>query len=348
MKKALLFITGIVLSCTAMFATSVTMSDAEAVATNYYKHIALSAVSDYSISDEFETKYNGITTYYTFTFASGGFVMVAADDAVIPVIGYSNEGSFDKNNVPPSAQNFFESKSKEIVKILDAKLSNVETKPQWDVIRNENYGKAPQTIVGPLCTTTWDQSSPYSNLCPSGTVTGCVATAMAQIMKFWNWPATGVGSNTYYATYPAANLTANFGTTTYDWTNMTNTYSGASSAASKLAVATLMFDCGVSVNMDYEPAATGGSAAYSTNVPPALINHFQYQPTAQVKERASFTSDAAWLTMLEEEINEGRPVSLTGDNAGMAGSGHQWVSDGYNSITSFFHMNWGWSGSSNG
>jgi PKD repeat protein len=326
-----------------VFAKSVPMDFAKNIATNYYKEYAPSRTS-VTISDSFETTYQGVTTFYTFIFQSGGFVMVAADDAVTPIIGFSDTELFDKNNIPEDAQAFFNEYSAEIKNIIDANLSNKETLPEWNMIATESFDRSRSTMaVTPLCVTSWNQNSPYNTLCPSGTPTGCVATAMAQIMKKWNYPTTGTGSRTYtHDTYGVQ--TANFGATTYDWTSMTNTYSSTSTTAAKSAVATLMFHCGVSVKMNYAPS---GSGALSIDIPTSLVNYFGYQPSAELKSRSLFQTDAAWLTLIKTEMDQGRPVFLSGIGSAAGSVGHQFVCDGYNP-SSLFHINWGWGGSSNG
>ena len=327
-----------------MFAHTVTMDVAKTVATNWYKHYRQNGVTDYSISDSYETKYNGVTTFYTFLFNSGGFVMVPADDIILPVIGYSVDARTESRyNIPENAQAFFDDYSKEIIKNLDASTSNSATIDEWNKILAEQFTKSP-LAVSPMCATTWDQTTPYNNLCPAGVPTGCVATGMSQIMKKWNYPTTGTGSHTYTSAY-AGPLTANFGSTTYQWASMLNSYSGGSTAAQKTAVATLMSHAGISVDMDYE---SGGSGAYNTAVPAALINYFNYQPSAEAKNRSGFPTDATWDALIKAEMDQGRPCLLAGDNAGLAGTGHEFVCDGYNSPANHFHINWGWSGSFNG
>ncbi len=320
-----------------LFAASVSLESAKTVAVNVYKHYA-EKTNDYLISDVVEYKSGQISTFYVFVFKSGGFVMISADDAVTPVLGYSSTESFDKNNIPSNAAAWLDGYNNHIKFIVDNNLSNIETIKEWNKILNNQFNKTTQ-VVNPLCTTTWDQSSPYNNLCPSGSVTGCVATAMAQIMKYWNYPTTGVGTHTYtHATYGA--LTANFGATTYQWANMLNSYSGSSTATQKTAVATIMYHAGVSVNMDYSPSASG---AYSFDVPSALISYFNYSTSAEIKFLADFTS-ANWITMLKGELDNSHPIYYSG--TGPQG-GHAFVCDGYNT-TNQFHFNWGWDGMANG
>ena len=341
MKKRILFTLAVILWSAAMFAKPVAITDAQTIAVNYYKHYANNRITDYTVTNQYVEKQGSTNLYYTFTFASGGFVMVAADDAVMPVLGFSDEGTIDINNVPVNAQSFFNGYKNEISHIISSQLPNVETKAVWDNIRIQSFEKSTNAVT-PICATTWDQGSPYGNLCPVQ-VTGCVATAMSQIMKKWAYPTTGTGSHSYTsASYGVQS--ANFGTTTYNWASMANSYTGTTTAAQKTAVATIMYHAGVSVDMDYNASGSGASA-YA--IPPSLINYFNYQPSCEIKNRASFPTDALWATLVTAEMDAGRPVALTGDNNGAAGSGHCWVCDGYNTAT-HFHMNWGWSGSYNG
>ncbi len=335
MKKLNLFLLLLAFSF-GLFAAPVSLESARIVATNFYKQNSVK--SNYAVSDVVTYQKEGVNTFYIFIYEAGGFVIVSADDAVIPVLGYSTTDPFDKNNIPVNAASWLNDYNNHIKHIINNNLSNKETLKEWNKIINNQFEKSLQAVT-PLCTTTWDQSSPYNQLCPSGSLTGCVATAMSQIMKYWNYPTTGVGTHSYtHATY--GTLTANFGATTYDWANMINSYSGGSTAAQKTAVATIMYHAGVSVDMDYSPSASG---AYSFNVPPALINYFNYSTTAEIKFLADFTS-ANWISMLKDELDASRPVYYSG--TGPQG-GHAFVCDGYNTSNQF-HFNWGWSGWSNG
>src|ERR1035437_3310116 len=201
--------------------------------------------------------------------------------------------------------------------------------------------------VAPLVQTTWNQSPNYNAMCPSSSVTGCVATAMAQIMRFWNCPAVCTGSSSYcdctsggfsnqYGT-----LSANYGATTYNWSNMPLNVTGANTD-----VATLNYQCGVSVEMDYSPSGSGAqviggnpSAQYS------YITYFGYDPnTIQGLDKASY-SDAQWIALLKGDLNIGRPIQYIG--ADPSAGGHTWVCDGYDTNDNF-HMNWGWGGADDG
>jgi len=193
--------------------------------------------------------------------------------------------------------------------------------------------------VGPLVQTTWDQKCYYNTLCPTDAsgpcghaVTGCVATAMAQIMKYWNYPATGTGSNSY--THPTyGTLSANFGSTIYRWNEMP-----AHLTEENGAVATLMYHCGVAVNMYY--SAWSSAAILS---PDALITYFGYSPSGRYEFREDY-SDTEWTALMKAELNSLRPVLYRG--SGEQG-GHAFIVDGFEG-EDFFHINWGWGGGYDG
>jgi hypothetical protein len=196
-----------------LFAAPVSLESAKSVATSFIKHYSVK--SNYTISDVVTYQSGGVNTFYVFIYQDGGFVMVSADDAALPILGFSANDTFDKNNIPVNAANWFNDYSEQIKKIINSNLDNTATLKEWNKIRNNEFPQETKATTY-LCSTLWDQSSPYNQLCPTGTYTGCVATAMAQIMKYWNWPVTGVGSHSYtHATY--GTLSANFGATTYDW-----------------------------------------------------------------------------------------------------------------------------------
>lgn len=339
MRKKLLFTLSFILIGLFVFAKPVTLDYAKNVATKWYKHYSSYRTSDFTISNTYVSTYEGTTTFYTISFTDGGFVLVSADDATLPILGYSSDGSIDMANLPANVAYWLNGYSKQIKNIVDANLSNSSTIQNWDNILRENFERSTQSIA-PICSTKWDQSAPYNLQCPSGTYTGCVATAMAQIMKKWNYPITGNGSHSYtHATYGV--LSADFGSTTYDWANMLNVYPwSGGTQVSKDAVAKIMSHCGIGVDMGY---GTSGSGAFSWTVPGTLINYFRYQPTAEIKYLADF-STANWITMIKAELDANRPCYYSGTDGS---AGHAFVCDGYNSSNQF-HFNWGWSGMSDG
>ncbi|OQX73346.1 MAG: hypothetical protein B6D61_12640 [Bacteroidetes bacterium 4484_249] len=288
---------------------------------------------------------NGLPVYYIFDISENkGFVIIAADNDVYPVLGYSFEGNFsdEKDNLPPNFSEWMDNYANQIVYVRENTLSaDAMIFEKW--IELTNYNPEPENMdnVSPLLTTNWDQGIYYNTMCPvdnagpGGHVyVGCVATAMGQIMKYHNYPDQGSGTHTYYC-YPYGTQTANFGETTYNWSSMPNqVYS------SNTAVATLLYHCGVGVNMQY--SATG-SGAYSDDARDALVDYFTYSSDAQLLYKSSYSS-TTWENMLKNDLEASRPLYYAGSGNG---GGHAFVCDGYQG-TNYFHFNWGWSGYANG
>jgi hypothetical protein len=279
--------------------------------------------------------------YYVFNLDSTGFVIISGDDAARPVLGYSFESSFDPGNMPINVRKWMEDYKKQIdYAIINHLEATPEIASEWDLYRS-GMGMptaAVSTTVNPLVNTRWDQSPNYNALCPGGSVTGCVATGMAQIMKYWNYPANGSGFHSYnHETY--GTISANFGSATYNWASMPNTLTGPNDA-----VATLMYHCGVGVDMDYSPEVSGAFvvSAYTNTencAEFALKNYFGYKASMQGLLSSAYTS-SQWTTMLKNELTSGRPILYAGFGSG---GGHCFVCDGVDGSGNF-HFNWGWSG----
>ena len=186
------------------------------------------------------------------------FVIVSADDCVKPILGYSDENPFGTDAMPENAYGWLKGYDEQIQFAIDNQIkASSDVQIKWQNLKAGIVSQEKSTnSISPLLQTKWNQGSPFNALCPSGTVTGCVATAMAQVMKYWNYPSHGVGSHSY--SWNGRTLSADFGNTSYDWDNMKGTYSSYTNDE-KLAVATLMYHCGVSVDMNYGPISTGGS-----------------------------------------------------------------------------------------
>ena len=344
MKKSILSL-GFFLISILLTAAPVNPRTAQTVARNFW----IANGGDVTVSWTDLTAQTAFTEFYIFSSTtSEGFVIVSADDCVIPILGYSMEHTFNPK-MPAHIVDYLDGMNREIAfcKTLNFPI-NSELANLWASLINGSYTPRNTTTVAPLITTTWAQSPRYNNLCPgtgsNQAITGCVATAMAQIMKFWNWPCQGVGSHSYTdANYGA--LTADFGATTYQWTLMPNELTYNSTAAEINAVATLMFHAGVSVEMDYGP---DGSAAFShdygyPNLPcpqKALSNYFSYKNTLHSVYKDS-VSNTIWVNTIKNELNAGRPMLHSGNDT--AAGGHAFICDGYDS-NDLFHFNWGWDG----
>lgn len=290
----------------------------------------------------------GFQEFYLFTHNTDeGFVIVAADDRVQPILGYSTTGGVPAP-LPAHITAFLQSYNMEIAYYREHNITATEEiTALWNSLMDGEYTPQATTAVAPMLTTTWDQSPRYNNLCPSmngqHAVTGCAATATAQIMKYWNWPPTGVESHGYMED-DFGYLSADFGATTYDWNNMPNALSGSSTAIQVNAVATLMYHVGVAVEMDY---GIDGSGAYvhsygypfAASSQNALPTYFRYKNTLHSLFK-DYTSDSDWIEAITTDIDAGRPVLETGYGDG---GGHAFVIDGYDN-NGLFHMNWGWGG----
>jgi len=309
------------------------------------------------------SKAAGFANLYIFN-GEEGFVVMAADDCVQPILGYSLTGRFVAENMPTNVSGWLQGYNDEIQYAIDSKMkATAETAKLWKELTegNSKVAKA-AVVVAPLIQTKWNQNKYYNSLCPAVSdgpdghaYVGCVATAMAQVMKFHEYPSKGNGSHSY--TWQEQTLGANFGTTTYDWANMNDYYeyyyddNGAihrlsdPSSAEIQAIATLMYHCGVSVNMNYGGSSTGGSAAATAYVANALKNYFNYSSTAQYKQKSLFT-DADWIAMVKAELDAYRPLEYAGQDPN-GSSGHAFVCDGYDD-RDYFHFNWGWSGNYDG
>lgn len=286
------------------------------------------------------------------------FVIIAADDCVQPVLGYSTEGGFGNEPMPDCVSDWLKAYTDGIAAVKESRLdATAEIRSEWEMLLN-GRGLEPKsrTHVEPLVQTHWDQGAPYNVLCPvepthpSGhTPAGCGATAMAQIMKYWERPIRGVGSKTYTPRdHPQyGELTVDFSNTVYDWDNMPTSINQNSPQEQIDAVATLIYHCGVSVKMDY--GWPSGSSVHWPILDDAFRDHFNYASNHDYMYTdylyKSDTTDEGWILMLKNELDNSRPMLYRG--ATESGGGHLFVCDGYDE-NNYFHFNWGWSGSHDG
>ena len=299
--------------------------------------------------------------YYIFNNEDGGFVIVSGDDCATPILGYSYEGSINLDSMPIQLEELLSAYAAEIQYAIDNNLQATdEVADLWTAYRRAPKAQTTTTVVSALITTSWDQAPYYNILCPSDSKlsnlgghpsTGCVATAMAQIMKYWEYPKQGSGYHTDDTDHYGS-LFVNFANTTYDWKNMPLKLSSTTSATQNNAVATLMYHCGVAVDMDYNCDGRGSSAAYviargnvDASAEKALKTYFGYASTLQGKTWTSSVSASTWKSMLKTELNNNRPILYAGSS--QSSGGHAFVCDGYDSNDKF-HFNWGWSGKANG
>ncbi len=295
-----------------------------------------------TISSEYSITAGNDTLYYVFNFGQNrGFLILSADRRVYPVIGYAFQGTYSPFYQPPAFSDWMNIKKQEIIRAKTDKIKpNEIIKNTWNHLKTNDSPH--KTSVGPLIQTTWGQGCYYNGFCPPDihgpcyhTLTGCVATALAQVMKYWSFPKHGEGSHTDEHTDMYGKLTVNFGATIYHWDQMPNHLDSKNDA-----VAQLMYHCGVSIDMDYGPKSSGTHTSYTPN---ALIQYFYYAPTAHFIEKQDYSSEQ-WEKLLKGELDSLRPVLYRGHKA--SGGGHSFICDGYDG--DYFHFNWGWSGHDDG
>lgn len=280
--------------------------------------------------------------YYVFnTDGKKGFVIISGDDELTELVGYSNEGEFRSENAPENLRAWLDGYAAFVRSVRDG-----ESRPMRASVNNAT------PVVEPLVTTRWNQGEPYNLLCPYDSSvgvtcpTGCAATSMAQLINYHEWPVQGKGTKSYNSSY--GRLTVDFSKSVYDWANMKDRYESYYDEDKNIvnewtyteanAVAKLMYDCGVALEMGYGPYSSG---AADTEMPLALCNYFNYH--ADLITRDGHTVDE-FLARIKEELDNSRPLVFNGQGSG---GGHSYIVDGYDS-NDYLHVNWGWGGISDG
>jgi len=331
-----------------LFAGKVNIKDAQKVAIKVFTEKstqqALSSKS-LSITKEYIEKYQNEAVYYIFNINSNGFVIISGDDKFYPILGFSFEGNYNPNEQAPAFTDLMEAYKNSIIQIRNSKAAtDKKTKDAWKYYLSNSTKKSntKEKNVPPLIKSKWNQGSHYNEMCPAhpgGTnghcVTGCIATAMAQIMYYYKFPEKGIGTHSYYHPYYVS-ISADFGNTTYQWSKMTNSIN----AGSTNAIAELMFHCGVASNMYYTPTYASSSSYAAIN---GLKQYFNYSNRAKLINKGN-APDSLWCEMLIADLDDAKPILYRG--SGSAG-GHAFVCDGYYGADKF-HFNWGWGGYNDG
>lgn len=273
--------------------------------------------------------------YYVYNIGEKGFVIVSGDDSQPPVLGYSDKGAFPQEEQLPSNIRWWLDAQAEAVAIAGSEETSALK------LNLEAPARAGHTAVAPILgDIAYNQDAPYNGLCPNESMTGCAATAMAMIMKHYNYPRVGRGNHSY-TSQMGQTLSYDFEAKPFDWNNMLPTYTkGNYSDAQADAVAELMKACGVSIDMDYNLTT---SSANSLKVSDALVQYFKYNDNLQFHLRSAYTGDE-WRAILCEELDASRPVLYCGSSKQI---GHEFVIDGCDE-NGLYHINWGWGGQANG
>ncbi len=339
MKKIKLLFPLLILTCQLSFAGVVTEEEAQQKATVFLQQRSRSAIvsqrANTAAATVSENKASASANYYVFNIGeTEGFVVVSSDDRTPDILGYADQGAFDASEMPENMKAWLQSYTDQLAYLKQHDDAAVRRAPQLDEHK----------AIRPLLSSTWDQGAPYNNQCPMDgsyrSVTGCVATAMAQVLYYHKYPAKTIATIPGYTTETNKTKVSSIGITTINWSNMQDYYTGYESSTKKTAVATLMKLCGASVKMDY---TYEGSAAYSEDVPKALIKYFDYDAATTLKYRDYYRA-ADWDNLIYSELENKRPVYYSGSSAG---GGHAFVIDGYDK-EGLYHVNWGWGGSADG
>ncbi|MDD3739659.1 MAG: C10 family peptidase, partial [Bacteroidales bacterium] len=337
----------------SLFAGFVPKKEAEKVAKNhYYQSIGSIKSVDWDnlkTSCVFDPSVDDIYNFYVFNVnGDEGYVIVSSDDQIKPILAYSFEGGFNYNNMAPSQAEFLKYFDDCIAYASENSMPlNEKIAEEWESLLNYTPGaNFKQKVTSPnlLKNINWNQTWPYNAQCPedpdgiNGHVpVGCVATAMLQVMKYYNWPPSGEGSKTHNSWFNGGygNITINFAQQTYDWFSMPN----QASTQVNTELGKINFHAGVGVSMYWGP---DGSGSQTDKIVTALETYFKYSTACQYVSKSSYT-ESSWMNLIKAQIDDGKPVVYSGSSTT---TGHAWNCDGYQDET--FHMNWGWGGAGNG
>lgn len=356
MRSIIFIVSFLLFSANYSFSKSVDIANASSLASNFIANnsdspkrssIQLELYKTYKNKESIAT-YAPQNLFYIFNFSNDkGFIIIAADDRVDPVLGYSTSNDFDLSKAPASVLSWIENYQKQITGILT--YSEEIAHPAWvEYAKTMNYRKRGTTAVAPLLKTTWSQVANYYELCPKDpvtgklSVTGCVATAMAQTLKYWNYPSSGRGQNAYTPPGGFGQLQVDFSKSIYNYANMP-----AKPTSPSTGIPLLMRDCGYALNTQYSSGASGAEVTGRTlpSAEKALVANFGYSNTIASKERRFF-SNMDWINLLKAEFAASRVVIYYGYN-GNTEIGHCFLADGYDA-NNLMHINWGWAGSCDG
>ena len=344
MKKNVLFLIVLLLATLSVGAAPIGKQRAQSIARDFMVEKGMKVGPLRSVEKMAKVKADGSRPYYVFNNGQeGGFVIVSGDDIAPQVIGYSYTGTFEETNVPEN-----------ITAWLDYCAGQIETLASHPndaarLVRSTN--QTARISISPLVMTHWNQYAPYYNLTPirggKQCVTGCVATAFAQVMKYYEWPKQATTTVPGYS-WNSTTL-EDLEPITFQWSDMLYDYQGggnydsgcSDSETNQMAVAQLMKYCGYAVKANYNSSSTSAS---TSNIPSALRDYFGYQGSITSLDRSSYSS-ADWDDLIYNELYHGRPVIYRGKSS--SGGSHAFICDGYGE-EGYFHINWGWGGMSDG
>ena len=346
MKIYTLFLAGLTISPLTTFAKDITPAQARDIAAKYI------SVGEAKKMRQFKAplaatpdSMNDRPNFYAINDNKGkGFVLIAGDDCISPVLGYSHEGSIDLNNLPPQLKDWLCAVSDDITAMRKAGGGVAKT------AAGSSEDSEPTIVVNPLIKTKWNQQAPYNDLTPTinnqHTLTGCVATSLAQVLNYYKWPQKGTGSVNYATpNYDTKTMNIDFTQSVYDWDNMLDNYNTKTDGtpewndAQGKAVATLMRDLGAAIHMEYGLKSSG---SWTYDIANTINKYFGYKAVMYYNYEYNAKE---WIALIKKFIDAGDPLSYAGQDHNLGG--HQYVIDGYDS-NDYLHINWGWSGSGDG
>ena len=321
------------------FADFVDINRATDIARNFYN----SRFNDYTIESVESISDNNLTYLYVFKLSPVGFIIISAEDHVMPILGYSFENDFDSDNPPIQVNYLFDIYKDDINSVYEQNIGQSnEIFDAWEFY-SQSFSYESSRDVSPLLTCNWNQDSPWNDMCPEdqdgpgGNVyVGCVAVSMAQIMYYWGYPEIGYGSHGYNPGGGYGYQFADFANSFYDYEDMENNFA---TEASQL----LLYHAGVAVNMGYSPNGSGASVMGGSNSTySAMKNYFIYDHSIS-REYPEDYSTSQYRQLLQSDLDDNQPIIYVGYNDE---GGHAWNIDGYQD--DYFHSNFGWGGSNNG
>lgn len=350
-RRNTLVVMAVMLILPQIWANRITVDQAKTVAHNFYferfNHSRQLDYADVFVADTYTLKMESQNVIYFINFIESGWIAVSASDAVIPVIAYSFEGSYSPLNPPSNFLSWISQYQKQISFVITQnKQPTPEAKELWShYLTNVPHGlslyKAGRNVEL-LLTTTWNQGLYYNEMCPADPdgpgghcYAGCVPTAMGQVCNYFRFPRTGTGSYSYQCP-PYGELSADFGSSNYDWDEMPVNVSKNS-----FATAQILYHLGVSCDLVYGP---NGSGMYNHKAAYALRTYFKYSPETRYVYRDS--TNLNWDSLLISHLDRKIPMYYAGWSVPNV-NGHAFVCDGYQD-SNYFHFNWGWSGSYDG
>ncbi len=352
MKRHLL-LSLLLIATTIAFAKPRTQTEALSIAKDFFEQSASAATRSNSeiqlvgtSTDFMEVPTTRFTdaksiAYYIYNWGHNAFVIISGDDRMKTILGYSNSGPFVTENIPGNIKYFLNTYVDELSEIENLPEGVEKVKIEETSVPTRAFQNAIAPLLGDI---KWNQDAPYNNKCPlddsQPSASGCVATAMAMIMKYHSYPNKGQGYYSYSSKTKGLSCSFDYSNTTFDWNNMLPQYGDSYTQAQADAVATLMYACGVAVDMDYTNSESG---AFGKDFGEKLIEYFNYDENNLCIDRDLFLYKE-WMEKIKTELNASRPIFYTGRTAN---SGHAFVLDGYDA-KDLVHINWGWGGNSDG